>query len=113
MRPAASSQWRVSWRTVSPPSSRSIWRSASWSMARPSERSELRFLISQRVPQGSPARLTETLASTRIEPSSILASLTPVARRMARSSLVYSWAWSLVRMSASDTISTSGTPERL
>ena len=83
-------------------------------MARPSERSELRFLISQRVPNTPlPSGRTDTLASTRIEPSSILASLTPVASRMARSSLTYSLAWSLVRMSASDTISTSGTPERL
>ena len=113
MRPDASSQWRVSWRTRSPLSRRSIWRSASCSMARPSERSELRFLISQRVPHGSPARWTETLASTRIEPSSILASLTSVARRIARSSAMYSLACSLVRRSGSDTISTSGTPERL
>ena len=56
-------------------------------MARPSERTELRFLISQRVPSASlPAGRIDTLASTRIEPSSILASLTPVATRMARSS---------------------------
>ena len=59
-------------------------------MARPSDRSELRFLISQRVPSTvSPRGRTETLASTRIEPSSILASLTPVASRIERSSLTY------------------------
>ena len=87
MRPSASFQWRVSWRIASPASSTSIWRRASYSMARPSERSELRFLISQRVPNGSPGRWTDTLASTRIEPSSIFPSETPVATRMARSSL--------------------------
>ncbi len=55
-------------------------------MARPSDRSELRFLISQRVPNGSPGWWIDTLASTRSEPSSILASEAPVATRMARSS---------------------------
>ena len=55
-------------------SSSSICRRASYSMARPSDRTELRFLISQRVPKGSPGRRTDTLASTRIDPSSILAS---------------------------------------
>ena len=57
-------------------------------MARPSERSELRFLISQRVPKLVGAdRRTDTLASTRSEPSSILPSDAPVATRMARSSV--------------------------
>jgi hypothetical protein len=56
-------------------------------MARPSERSELRFLISQRVPNGSSGWWTDTLASTRIEPSSIFPSDAPVATRMDRSSL--------------------------
>ena len=46
------------------------------------------FLISHRVPRsGEPARRTDTLASTRNEPSSILPSEAPVATRMARSSL--------------------------
>ena len=39
-------------------------------------------------------RRTDTLASTRIEPSSILPSDAPVATRMARSSLTYALAWS-------------------
>jgi hypothetical protein len=53
-----------------------------------SDRIELRFLISQRVPSVSvPAGRIETFASTRIDPSSILASLASVARRMARSSV--------------------------
>ena len=55
MRPAPSSQWRVCWTTGSPDSMRAIWRSASYSMARPSDRTELRFLISHRVPNGSSA----------------------------------------------------------
>ena len=55
-------------------------------MARVSERSELRFLISQRVPYSSPGWRTLTLASTRNEPSSILPSEAPVATKMARNS---------------------------
>ncbi len=113
MRPSVSSQWRVSWRTVSPPEIRSTWRSASYSIARPTERTELTFLISHRVPNGSPGRRTDTLASTRIDPSSILASEAPTARRMARSSVTYWRASSAVRMSGRLTISTSGTPARL
>ena len=82
-------------------------------MARPSERTELTFLISQRVPNGSPGWCTLTLASTRIEPSSILASEAPTATRIARSSVTYWRACSAVRMSGRLTISTSGTPARL
>ena len=52
-----------------------------------SERTELMFFSSQRVRSSSePVGRTETLASTRIEPSSILASLTSMARRMSRNS---------------------------
>ena len=40
-------------RPARPASISSIWRRASYSMARPSDRSEFRFLISQRVPSGS------------------------------------------------------------
>ena len=88
MRPASSSQCRVCWTTRSPASRSAIWRSASKSMARPSERTELRFLISHRVPKGSSEeRRTETLASTRIEPSSILPSDAPEATSTARSSV--------------------------
>ena len=71
------------------------------------------FLISQRVPNGVPGWCTLTLASTRIEPSSIFASDAPTARRMARSSVTYWRASSAVRMSGRLTISTSGTPARL
>ena len=85
---------------------RSRWRA-------PRLRSEFRFLISQRVPKGSPARRTETLASMRIEPSSIRPSDAPVAIKMPRSSAAYVRAWAELRMSGPETISTSGTPERL
>ena len=47
----------------------------------------------------SPGLRTLTLASTRIDPSSILASDAPIATRIARSSLTYSRACSGVRMS--------------
>ena len=63
--------------------------------------------------EGSPGRRTDTLASTRIEPSSILASEASMATRMARSSFTYWRASSAVRMSGRPTISTSGTPARL
>ncbi len=41
------------------------------------KRIELTFLISQRVPRGSPGRRTETLTSQRSEPSSMLPSQVP------------------------------------
>ncbi len=113
MRPSFSSQCRVSWRTDSPLLTMSICRCISYSMARPSERTLLTFLISQRVPNGVSGRCTLTLASTRIDPSSIFASDAPTARRMARSSVTYCRASSAVRMSGRLTISTSGTPARL
>ena len=71
--------------TVPPDSRRAIWRAASYSIARPSERREFRFLISQRVPKASvPTGRTDTLASTRIDPSSIRPSEAPVAIEDAR-----------------------------
>ena len=74
----------------------------------------MRFLISHRVPNSAlPAGRTETLASTRIEPSSMRPSDAPVATRMPRNSDAYARAWAEERMSGSLTISTSGTPERL
>jgi hypothetical protein len=83
-------------------------------MARPRLRIELRFLISQRVPRASePTGRTDTLASTRSEPSSIFPSLTPVATRIDRSSVTYWRACSGVRTWGRDTISSSGTPARL
>ena len=56
-------------------------------MARPNERSELMFLTSQRVPScWLPSGRTDTLQSTRIDPSSIFPSEAPMATKMARNS---------------------------
>jgi hypothetical protein len=61
-----------------PPSSmRSICRFASCSIAAMTKRTELTFLVSVRVPSGSPGLRTLTLTSARIEPSSILPSHEP------------------------------------
>ena len=50
-------------------------------MARPSDRTELTFLISHRVLKSAPGRRTLTLASTRMEPSSIFASDAPIGHK--------------------------------
>ena len=55
----------------------SIWRRASYSIAWPTKRIELTFLISQRVPSGSPGRRTETLTSARRLPFSMSPSQVP------------------------------------
>ena len=63
------------------------WRSISWSMARTSDRSEFRFFTSHRVPNSAAPRVrTDTLASTRIEPSSMRPSDAPAATKMPRNS---------------------------
>ena len=68
---------RVSWTTLPPDSITATWRAISWSIARATLRNEFRFLISARVPKASfPRRRTETLASQRSEPSSMLQSET-------------------------------------
>ena len=57
-------------------------------MARCTERIEFMFFVSVRVPSSVvPVRRTDTLASTRIEPSSIFTSETPSASNVARSSV--------------------------
>ena len=72
------------------------------------------FLISTLVPSGSvPTGRIDTFASTRIDPSSIFTSETPIAWRTPRSSPTYARAWSALRMSGLLTISMSGTPARL
>ena len=72
------------------------------------------FLTSTLVPSSEvPTGRTDTLASTRIEPSSIFTSDTPIACSTARSSLTYARACSALRMSGRLTISMSGTPARL
>ena len=57
-------------------------------MARPRDRSELMFFTSQRVPSSTwPTGRTDTLQSTRMDPSSIFPSEAPMATRIERSSL--------------------------
>ncbi len=71
-------------------------------------------MISQRVPSSKvPAGRTDTLASTRMDPSSMRPSDAPVATRMPRSSDAYRRAWVEDLMSGAETISTNGTPARL
>ncbi len=72
------------------------------------------FLISTLVPNPvSPRSRSEMLASQRRLPSSMLPSQTPRYSRMARKARRYAAASSGERMSGSDTVSMSGTPERL
>ena len=72
------------------------------------------FLSSVLVPRTvEPAGRTLTLASARIEPSSMLQSLTPRRRRVARSWRRNAPACVDVRRSGSETISSSGVPPRL
>ncbi len=72
------------------------------------------FFTSTLVPSVSvPTGRIDTFASTRIEPSSIFTSETPIDWRMPRSSLTYARACSALRMSGWLTISMSGTPARL
>jgi hypothetical protein len=54
--------------------------------ARSTERSELTFLVSVRVPHSSPGLLSEVLTSQRSEPCSMRTSETPSERMMSRSS---------------------------
>ncbi len=72
------------------------------------------FLISALVPySAAPRRRTETLASQRSEPSSILTSLTPSSRNVRASVSRKATASSALRRSGSPTHSISGTPARL
>jgi hypothetical protein len=86
---------------------------ASNSIARSMKRNEFRFLISQRVPSGSPARRTETFASQRNDPSCMLPSHTPIQRTSACNVRAYATASLAPRRSGSLTISSSGVPARL
>ena len=76
--PDASSHRRVSCLTASPLSISSICRSASYLHERSTARNEFRFLVSVRVPNGSPFFATDRLTSQRRLPSCIFTSLTPV-----------------------------------
>ena len=72
------------------------------------------FFSSVFVPSSSlPAGRTETLASQRRLPSSMLTSETPSWRIVVRSSRAHSAASAALRRSGSVTISTSGVPPRL
>ena len=111
--PLTSSQRRVSC-AMAPPASRiSIWRFASYSMPRTAALKLLTFFISQRVPNSvAPFSRTETLTSQRMEPSCILQS---EMFRYCKIDLMvsrYALASALLRISGSDTISISGTPQR-
>jgi hypothetical protein len=77
------------------------------------KRKLFRFLISRRVPSGAPGRRTETLASQRKLPSCMLPSQMPSHTTSACRALAYSTASALLRMSGSETISSSGVPARL
>ena len=77
-------------------------------------RKEFMFLTSTLVPSSvSPLARTDTLASQRRLPSSMLPSLTPIQTSTWRSRCMYSRASAALRMSGSETISMSGTPQRL
>ena len=78
------------------------------------KRNEFMFLSSVLVPSVSvPTGRIEMLASQRSEPSSMLTSLTPSARSVARSIRSHSAAAVASRRSGSVTISASGVPQRL
>ena len=75
--PWSGSNSRVSWLIVPPSSITPICRQASCSIAWPMKRMELRFLISQRVPNGAPGLCTETFTSARRWPFSMSPSQVP------------------------------------
>ena len=123
MRPAVvepSSSWkcRVSWTIVPPEESTAACRWISNRAARSTERSELTFLVSERVPNFSvPLGRSDRFTSQRIWPCSMRASETPSALMSSRSSATYALATSGARSPAPSiglvTISMSGMPARL
>ena len=113
-RPRSGSHSRVSCTTASPRSSTAVWRRISCSTASRTCLKELMFFSSALVPSFSaPCNRSDTLASQRSEPSSMLPSLIPKVRTRVRRARMYSAASSAERMSGSLTISTRGTPARL
>ncbi|CAM5675269.1 hypothetical protein STENM36S_03274 [Streptomyces tendae] len=111
-------KWRVSWMIVPPPFSTAACRWISKRAARSTERSELTFLVSLRVPNFSrPCGRSDRFTSQRIWPISMRASDTPRARMSSRSSRTYARATSGARSPAPSiglvTISMSGMPARL
>ena len=114
VRRAFTSQWRVSWYTTPPSSSTSAWRRISYSRASCRFLKELRFFISQRVPNFSvPRRRSEMLPSQRMEPDSMEQSEMPMVRKIWRSFSMKRRASSGLRRSGSVTSSISGVPQRL
>ncbi len=116
--PESSWKCRVSWMTRPPASSTAACRSISNRTARSTDRSELTFLVSVRVPQRpEPRGDSEVFTSARSEPSSIRTSETPSARSRSRSSVTYTRATSGAAAPVPSiglvTISTSGMPARL
>ena len=112
--PAAGSKCSVSCSTAPPASRIARWRSISAAIPRSRKRNEFMFFSSVLVPSSlEPAGRSDTFASARSEPSSMLTSLTPSARSVARSSSSHSRACAGERRSGSVTISTSGVPPRL
>ena len=86
--PESSWKCRVSWMMRPPESSTNACRSISERTARSTERSELTFLVSVRVPQTPDPRTdSDVFTSHRSEPSSIRTSETPSVRSTSRSSV--------------------------
>ena len=88
MVPVSSWKCLVSWMIRPPESSTAACRSISYRTARSTERSELTFLVSVRVPHSAaPRGAIEVFTSQRSEPSSIRTSETPSERSRSRSSV--------------------------
>ncbi|OLB66033.1 MAG: hypothetical protein AUI10_04175 [Actinobacteria bacterium 13_2_20CM_2_72_6] len=85
--PVSSWKCRVSCTIRPPPASTTACRAISDRTARSTLRSELTFLVSVRVPHGSPGRFSEVFTSQRSEPCSIRTSETPSPRTTSRSSV--------------------------
>ena len=82
-------------------------------MAFSMKRNEFRFLVSVRVPSGSPGRRTEILTSKRMLPWDMSPSQMPRDVTMECSLRANATASSAPLMSGSETISISGVPARL
>lgn len=114
------SSWkcRVSWMIVPPLLRTAACRWISKRAARSTDRSELTFFVSERVPNFSvPFGRSDRFTSQRICPISMRASDTPSALMTSRSSRTYAFATSGARSPAPSiglvTISMSGMPARL
>lgn len=96
--PSSSWKCRVSCTIVPPEFSTAAWRWISKRAARSTERSELTFFVSERVPKVSvPWGRSDRLTSQRIWPISMRASETPSALMSSRSSATYALATSGAR----------------